>query len=321
MRCDARHLPSHLCYATRPARVIIKALIIIKPSADADARQGLLELLNSHFTTHRMDYEVYETRKGDRLGEIVRGRLHDGFDLVVAAGGDGTVSGVSDGLIGSTIPLGIIPMGTGNLLARELQISEQPEVAIALLIRQPRMIQIDAMRIGTRAYVLNASVGISAAVIGETTRKNKGRFGRAAYLGTAILKVIANRPSYLVVEVDGTVHPVRAVEVTIMNCGLLAKTLYPQEPAIRLDDGHLGVWILSMKTFWGYLRYAFGVATGTTVKPEAQFFRVKKSVSIRCRSSLPVQADGDLIGTTPVEVHVLPGALTVVVPALPETAD
>ena len=292
----------------------MKALVILNPPADDRTKQGLLDALASQFAAARIAYEIYETRKGDRLGEIVRQRLHDGIDFVVAAGGDGTVSGVGDGLVESSIPLGIIPVGTGNLIARELHIPDDVEAAIALIAGASIRRKVDAMRIGKRAYFLNASVGISAAVIGETTRKSKGRFGRIAYFASAILKVLSSKPRYLVVVVDGQAHSYRAVEVTVMNCGLLARTFYPKGPEIRMDDGHLGVWILSMKTFWDYLHYAIGVATGSAVKSEAQFIRAANTVSIRSTRPLPVQADGDIIGTTLVDVEVLPGALTVLVP-------
>ena len=292
----------------------MKALILLNPSAGDDERQALRDALNRHFAAARIEHEVYETRKGDRLADIVRRRLRDGFDLVVAAGGDGTVSSVGDGLVGSSIPLGIIPAGTGNLIARELDIPVEAEAAVALIAGAHRTRKIDAMRIGGRAYVLNVSVGISASVIGETTRKSKSRFGRIAYFGTALLKVLSSKPRYLVVEVDGKTHPVRAVEVTIMNCGGLGKLLYPKGPDIRIDDGHLGVWILRMKTLRDYLRYAIGVGAGWPVNREAQFIRVEKTVSIRSKRSMPVQADGDIIGTTPVHVTVLPGVLSVLVP-------
>jgi len=85
----------------------MKALVILNPTAGNNEKQILHDVLSRHFSTVRTEFEVYETRKGDLLAEIVRGRLREGFDLVVAAGGDGTVSAVSDGLVGSLIPLGI----------------------------------------------------------------------------------------------------------------------------------------------------------------------------------------------------------------------
>ena len=293
----------------------MKALVIFKPTAGTEDRQVLQAALARHFAAARIAYEIYETRPEDRPAELVRRRLREGFDLVAVAGGDGTVSAVSAGLVGGAIPLGIIPTGTGNLLARELNIPATIEAAVALMAGAPRTRKVDAMRIGGRAYVLNASVGLSAAVIGGTTCSSKSRFGRIAYIGTALLKVLTSRPRYLVVEVDGQAHPYRAVEVAIMNCGLLGKLLYPKGPDIRIDDGHLGVWILSMKTLWGYFRYAIGVAAGWTLHPEAHFIRAEQAVAIRSKVPLPVQADGDIIGTTPVTVEVLPGVLTVLVPA------
>jgi hypothetical protein len=91
----------------------------------------------------------------------------------------------------------------------------------------------------TGVIFLNASVGISASVIGGTTRTSKSRFGRIAYVVTTILKVLSSRPRYLLVEVDGKAHPYRAVEVAIMNCGLLSRMFYPKGSDIRIDDGHL----------------------------------------------------------------------------------
>ena len=278
--------------------------------------QALRDALSRHFAAGHIEYGIYETRKSDRLAEIVR-RLRDGFDLVVAAGGDGTVSAVSDGLMGSSIPLGIIPTGTGNLIARELSIPDEVEAAVALIAGAHGTRKIDAMRIGKRAYFLNASVGISASVIGGTTRKSKSRFGRIAYISTTVLKMLSSRRRYLVVEVDGKAHPYRAVDVAIMNCGPCGRLFYPSGPDIRIDDGCLGVWILSMKTIWDYVRYVIGVVAGLTVNPETHFIRAERTVSIRSTAALPVQADGDIIGTTPVDVEVLPGVLTVLVPKEP----
>src|SRR5512141_539892 len=132
----------------------MKALVILNPSAGESERQGLRDAVDRHVAAARFDCEVYETRKGDRLADVVRRRLRDGFDLVVAAGGDGTVSAVSDGLVGSSVPLGIIPTGTGNLIARELGIPGDAEAAIALIAGTPHARRIDAMRMGNRSFIL-----------------------------------------------------------------------------------------------------------------------------------------------------------------------
>ncbi|OGV58254.1 MAG: hypothetical protein A2283_16275 [Lentisphaerae bacterium RIFOXYA12_FULL_48_11] len=299
----------------------MRALVILNSHAGDNETQVLRDMLRHHFSAVRIEYEIHEVSRGDRLVEIVERRLRDGVDLVVVAGGDGTVSEVSNCLAGRSTPLGIIPTGTGNLIARELNIPEETEAAIALIANAPRTRKIDVMRIGKRVYILNASIGISASVIGGTTRKNKNRFGRIAYIGTAILEVLLSRPQHLVVEVDGKAHSYRAAEVAIMNCGLLGRMLYPRGPDIRIDDGYLGVWILSIKTVWDYARYLIGVIAGWAANPEAHFIKVKKIVSIRSNVPLLVQADGDIIGTTPVDVEILPGMLNVLVSEKPVPAQ
>jgi len=295
----------------------MRALVIVNPAAGDEANAATFEALSRHFTAARIEYEICETREDQKPGDIVRARRRAGFDFVVSAGGDGTISAVVDGLSGSGIPLGIIPIGTQNMLARELDIPLGIEEAVVLLARAPRARKIDALRIGTRLYVLNVSVGMSAAIIGGTTPRNKSRFGRLAYWWTALRKLFTLRSRTLRVAVDGETHTYEAVEVSIENCAILAKSLHPDVANVRMDDGHIDVWILSRRRFRDVPRYLLGVITGRLADLRTHFIPAERSVTIRSSVPLPVQADGDIIGTTPVVVEVLPGAVTVLVPEAP----
>jgi diacylglycerol kinase (ATP) len=292
----------------------MKALFVVNPASGKKADEPITEVISRYLSGSQIDYEIHETTKGEKTGDIVRSRLKDGFDLVVAAGGDGTVSAVIDGLIGSRAALGIIPAGTENLLARDLDVPLEIEKAVELIASPHKFRKIDAMRIGKRAYILNVSLGISASVIGGTTPKSKSRFGRIAYLWTGILKIFTFRNRYLVVMIDGKDHTSRAIEVSISNCGLLSKVLYPRGPDVKIDDGHVDVYIMTLKTLLDYPRYLVAMITGRPSKHLSHFINAEKRVSIKSRIALPVQADGDIIGTTPFEVEVLAGALTVLVP-------
>jgi diacylglycerol kinase (ATP) len=292
----------------------MKAFVVLNPASGQKAHERVRGALEGHFGSSGIQYEVHEARKGEKLDEIVRGRMRDGFDLAVAAGGDGTVSAVIDGITGSPIPLGIIPTGTGNLIARELCIPDEVEDAVKLIAGAPRSRKIDVMKIGKRVFVLNASVGISAAVISDTTRRSKHRFGRIAYLWNTIPRMFTLKRRHLVVAVDGRGQEYRAIEVAIMNCGMLAKMLYPKGPEIRIDDGCLDVLILGTKPVRDYPLYIFRILTGRTPDILSRFIKVEKCVAIRSNVPLPVQADGDMIGTTPLDVELLPGAVTVLVP-------
>lgn len=294
-----------------------RALVILSPSTAKGVRDSVLASLELRFAAAGIGFEILEPPAGEPFGNVVRSRLGDGFDLVVAAGGDGTVSGIVDGLIGSGIALGIVPTGTANLVARELNIPLEIDDAVALVAAAPRSRMLDAMRISDHVYVLVAGVGISASVARGTTRKNKSRFGVTAYLGAAILKLFEFRQRYLEVEVDGVAQHYHAVEVAVANCGILAKMVFPKGPDIHADDGHLDVWILSNKTLRDYPRYLIGIMARRPTHPLIHVMKARERIAVRSRVPLPVQADGDIIGTTPVEIEVLPGAVRVIVPEKP----
>ena len=296
----------------------MKAFVVLNPVAGNNAREPVLAALKAHFKDAGIDYEVHETTKEDKPGDIVRARLKkDAFDFVVAAGGDGTASEVIDGLAGGTVPLGIIPVGTGNLLARDLGLPLDIEGAVALISGTHLLRKIDAMRINKHVCVLNASLGISATVIGDTSSKDKNRFGRLAYVWEALGNVFTLRRRYITVDIDGKSIKYHAVEAAVFNCGTLAKTLYPRGPNICIDDGHLDVWVVSMKTILDYPLYLFRMIRERPSKHLSHFINSEKSITIKSSIPLPIQADGDIIGTTPLDIEVLPGAVTVFVSEKP----
>ena len=290
----------------------MRALIILNPASGKKTAAPIIESINTQFKDSKIEFEIYKTKKEDNISDIVRARLKNKFDLVVAAGGDGTVSAVINGIVGTTIPLGIIPAGTGNLLAHDLDIPLEVKDAVALIAGTHKLRKIDAMRIGKRAYILNISLGASAAVVNETSPKNKKRFGRIAYAWTGVSKLSTLRQRYLTVSVDGKTLKYHAIEVAIFNSGSIAKTLYPNGPDIRIDDGYIDVWIMSIQTILDYPQYLFKMMTGKPAKRISHFIKAK-TVSVKSRIPLPVQADGDIFGTTPIEVEVIPAALTVLV--------
>jgi len=299
----------------------MKVLVILNPASGKNTIELIREAVTRQFTISKIAFEIYESKREDNLGDIVRARLKDGFELVVAAGGDGTVSKVINGLVGTHIPLGIIPAGTANLLAQELKVPLSIEDAIALIIGRHEFKKIDVMKIGHRVYDLNVSSGLSATVVSNTTPENKSRFGFFAYVWMTIVKLFTLKDHYFVVTVDGKTLKYRAAEIAIFNCGIIAKSLYPQGPDILIDDGHLNVWVLNAKTIQDYPWYLFQMITRRPAKHLSHFVTAEKTISIKSDVPVPVQADGDIIGMTPVEIEVLPGAIEVIVPEKRVTAQ
>lgn len=127
-------------------------------------------------------------------------------------------------------------------------------------------------------------------------------------------KLFKLKPRDLVVGVDGIAHEYRAVEVGIMNCGMLAKVLHPQGPEISIDDGHLDVFIVGVMTLRDVPRYVLNAIARRPSASPLRIITAEKRITIRSTVPLQVQADEDIIGTTPLEVELMPHAVTVLVP-------
>ena len=287
----------------------MKLLLIISDAVSVFSRDTLLQSLRAS----GMTYEVVETNVA--LDETIHKRLAEGWDCVAAAGGDGMVAAVAHTLIGTGVPLGILPLGTGNLVARELGIPLEIPEAVDLLAQNPKPRPIDAMRIAGKTYLLNAGIGVNAEVIDQTSRLGKSLFGRTAYVGTAVWKILQAKRHTIEIAIDGATQVCSATDVLVSNCGILARSLNPNGPDIRVDDGQLDVCVIRIKTPleypWYYLLRWIAPKRVNTINIETT---AKRTISIRSEEPIVVQADGDVIGTTPVEIEILPLAVTVYVP-------
>jgi diacylglycerol kinase (ATP) len=263
---------------------------------------------------------VHETAPGERIDESVRTAVEDGCDIVVAAGGDGTVSAAMTGVARTSVPLAIIPVGTTNLIARELGIPLDVSEAAKLAVGNDALRSIDGMVIGGRCYFLQVGVGLTALAVDGTTRELKNRFGVFAYLGAAARRLFEIRPRYLEITVDGVQHRVHSIEATVANNGILARMFFRKGPYVRMDDGHLDVCILITRSLLDYPRLIADIVFGRHGPPHVHFFAARHSVTISSNTPLTVQADGDIIGKTPIEIEVLPRAVLVIAPEAVERA-
>ncbi len=297
-----------------------KPFIVLNAAAGRGSSGEARAALVRHFAAAGGDAPIHEAAHGERIDETVRAAVAGGCDVVVAAGGDGTVSAAMTGVAGTAIPLGIVPTGTTNLIARELGIPLDPAAAAALAASGDATRSIDGMAIAGRHYFLQVGVGLTALAVDGATRELKSRFGVLAYVGTAARRLVGLRPSRLEIEVDGETHRVHSIEATVANNGILARAFFRKGPDVRMDDGRLDVCVLVTRTLLDYPRLAFDLVTGRHGAPGVLFLAAGRSVAIRSRTPLVVQADGDLIGTTPVEIEVVPRAVTVIAPEALERA-
>lgn len=297
--------------ARRPRR----GFVVLNPEAGNGASGAIKEALRA--TLGSSAFELYETTGQESLPDVVRGAVQEhNFAWVAAAGGDGTVSQVGNGLVGMETPLAIIPGGTSNLLAHELGIPNDPAAACALLNGEARLRYIDAMRIGEHYYFHQVGTGLEALAAEETPSAAKDRFGPLAYVATAVKEAFGWQPHEFRAVIDGKVRRFQASELLISNTGQIGVGGLRWSAAIRPDDGELNLVVARARSLFDYAALLWAVLRRR--RPDnshIRIFSVRREVRVMSAAPLPVHADGERMdGGFPLQATVVPGALAVLVP-------
>jgi YegS/Rv2252/BmrU family lipid kinase len=290
--------------------------VILNPVAGTSDSAAVRATLEQYLATNGRQLTIYETTGADDedVYALVRTALADGADLIVAAGGDGTISQVADALEGSTVPLGIVPAGTANVMAEVLGVPTDIEAAIALLAEDLITTQVDGMRVGNQLSLLHVSVGIASLMQRDTSRDLKRRFGRLAYLAVAVRWIFDFQPQRFMLVADGKRRRISASQVLIANGGAVGQPPLSWGPHIEPDDGIIDICIINARTLRDYLAVAWaGLSGRRRVDQRLRYLKARERISINTKPPLPVQLDGEVIGETPVQIEVVPGAVRCVV--------
>lgn len=292
-----------------------RVYVILNPVAGRSEPRVIRGELNKYLGGIGWEYQVYETTGQEDIRQIVQTAINEGYELFLCVGGDGTVSGVASGLVNTSIPLGILPMGTGNSLARDLGIPLDLDGALALLVNDNREKGIDAMRMEGDHYFLNVGIGVSAAAVRELEYKEKRRMGRVAYLLAGIGHLFGWQPHRFQIRVNGRNYSRKASEIMILNSGAIGKPYFHWGPKVAYDDGRLDVRIVRARTAWAYFRLGWNMFLKRQKQdPSVTSMIVEEKIDIRAEKPLPVQADGEFVGETPIQVQVVPNSVRMIVP-------
>lgn len=289
-----------------------RALLVVNPAARRARRVRGAALAAFAGAGVACD-EVVTTAPGE--GGAACAERHGGYDAVFTLGGDGTAMEVVGALAGTGRPVGVLAGGTGNLIARTLGIPLDVRRAVPALVAGD-VARVDLGRLSTgRHFAFAAGVGIDARMIEGTPAALKRRLGVLAYALTAARAVLRRERFAVRVTVDGVTHEREAVAVMVANFGAVLNELIWLGPGIRQDDGLLDLCVFSPRThrdaariLWRLLRKRFDAQDDCLLYRPGRHFRVETT------PALPAQADGELLGATPFEVVVEPGAATLLVP-------
>ena len=250
-------------------------------------------------------------------GAIVRQHIAGGADLVVTAGGDGTINEAIEGMVHSRVPLAILPGGTANVLAMELKIGKNIErVAQRMGDWRPRRVSVghltcDGGRV-TRHFLLMAGIGLDAYIVRHLSPLLKARTGKFAYW-VAGLRLLGRDLAEFRVDVDG--HQRRC------SFALLSKVRnyggdFEIARSVTLPDDLLEVVLLEGRSSLRYVKYVTGMALNrlSEMKGVTVLRTDRVVISSPEHGDAYVQIDGELAGALPAEVRVVPDALTLLMP-------
>lgn len=305
----------------RSRRGLPHAGVVVNPTKFAD-----LAMLRERITRvcHEAgwgDPAFYETTIEDPGTGQAWLAVEDGASVVCSLGGDGTVRAVAAALIGTDTPLGILPAGTGNLLARNLELpvdTIDAAVGVALTGRDRRIDVGELVINGDEAvqqFLVMGGMGFDAAIMAGTSETLKKRVGWPAYLVSGAKSLVSPEFRVQVTADDGPEFKRRARAVMIGNCGKLLGGLVLM-PDARVDDGRLDSVIMSPRGVVGWVPVAVRVVTRRRRGHATLDHVVCRQIRVRTDRPQPVQIDGDVIGeATEVQASVRPAALTVRVPS------
>ena len=270
--------------------------------------------------TNRLRSQVESITRGvtlcatSRAGEaevLARHAAAEGFERIVAAGGDGTINEIVNGIAGSNVALGLLPVGTMNVFASELGLPANDLPGCWEIIQQNRTRPVDLPSANGKHFVQLAGVGLDAQAVKETSRSFKRNFGPLSYMISAA-QIASRPPPRLRIESENAVT--EEGSFVLVGNGRLYGGRFPFFKQAVIDDGLLDVIVFKRLNYVEIIRYLQNVIfTSQITAPEVEYFQTSR-LRVSSDESVPVEIDGELIGYCPVEFKIRAGGLRVLAP-------
>ncbi|HEY0581450.1 MAG TPA: diacylglycerol kinase family protein [Chloroflexota bacterium] len=286
-----------------------RAVVLLNPRSRSGVRAPIDRILSA-FSAHGWTAEIWAGQGSDWTDEAALRARDLGVDAIFGAGGDGLLARILPAVLHTQIALGVVPLGTGNVWARELGLPLHPERAIARQLgAAPR--HVDVGKANGRPFLVIASTGLDARIV-ELVEADAGTkaLGQLAYPLTSFALAAGLRgvPTRVWIDDDAPVE-LQLLAGMVTN-GRLYGGLVPLVPNARIDDGVLDVVLFAGGGPLEATAHAARVLAGLHHDDSTVLMRRASHVRLDpIDASLPVQTDGDPLGSTPLEVQVLPGAL------------
>jgi YegS/Rv2252/BmrU family lipid kinase len=293
------------------------AYLIFNPAAGQNNPEEDLAKIQT-ILEPEIQLEIHQTTKGKSATQLVAHALEEGVEMIIASGGDGTLSKTSEALIGTSIPFGVITRGTANAFAAAMGIPQSIKAACQIiLVGKTRAI--DAATCNGQPMVLLAGIGYEAETIAQADRTAKKRFGVLAYIFSGIGQLQRMRSFTAEIETEDQNLKLQAVAITVANTAPTTSILAQGTADVVADDGLLDITIVTSGDRMNFIAALFQLLrsgfNNTAVKHEDVIYLRAQRIQVNAKPQQKIVVDGNLCGKTPVEIKCIPNGLTILVPA------
>jgi len=281
--------------------------VIVNPASGPN--RPILNTLNDVFRKYGVDWDVSITRRYGDATRQAKEAMARGVDLVVGYGGDGTQHELANAVIGTGMPMGILPGGTGNGFAREIGIPKELREAVELLCTSSNVRKVDAARVGEEYFIQRLYAGVPPEA--QTSRDLKERYGLLAYAISLPKQVLRAAESEYRLTIDGRTANLSGIKCYIVNSGRTGTGL-SVDIDFSASDGFLDVFVVSRKPL-SIMAAEARFLHLPTVDAGLYYWRGRE-IAIDAQPEQAIWMDGEYHGNSPVTAQVVPGALSVVTP-------
>ena len=285
----------------------------VSGQGDAEAQRSRIEQLLGE----QLQLTVLETTPEETAEQLTENAIEQGAEGVVASGGDGTVSAVAGKLVGTGLPLGIIPRGTANAIAAAFGISDNIDNACQTILSGiPRKIDVGVCN--GKPLLLLAGIGLEADVIEQANRQLKDKLGTAAYILSAFQQVREINPFHAELETVDRIISFSASGITIANAAPATSVLAQGPSDVVPFDGLLDVTIFAPEGTGSAIAASYNLFQTAMNKRSSKredigYFRCS-TLTIKTDEPQKVVLDGEMIGETPIEIRCIPKGLVLMTP-------
>ncbi|MBD0362698.1 MAG: YegS/Rv2252/BmrU family lipid kinase [Coleofasciculus sp. C3-bin4] len=296
------------------------ACLIFNPVAgQSDPEQDLLTI--ETLLAPEIDLDIRLTTPEVDASQLAQEAVERGVHMIIASGGDGTLSAAANALVGTNIPLGIISRGTANAFASALGLPDTIEGACQTILEGTTRV-VDAAQCNGKPMVLLAGVGFEAEMVEKADRESKNRFGMLAYIMAGVKQLREFDTFEAKIETDEKVITVTAGAVTVANAAPATSILAQGPAGIIFDDGLLDLTVVAPENRTGAIASAYHLLQSAfrgdaAERDDIGYLRARR-IKVTTEPPQKVVLDGEIIGTTPIDVECVPGGLTILVPVTEE---